>query len=140
MTYCTAQNLSDRFGTDEMVQLTDRARVGVVDTVAIDRAIADASGTIDGYLAARYTLPVAVALPVLERVCADIARYFLHGDRMTDLVKTRYDDAIAFLKAVSRGEVDLGLSAGGEPAPAASSTIEIESGDRVFGRGGGGFI
>ena len=57
---------------------------------------------------------------VLVRLACDIARYHLYDDRATEQVAKRYNDAIKFLALVSKGDVQLGVSAD-EGAPAASA-------------------
>lgn len=110
MTYATQQNLIDRFGEHELIQLTDREGLGEINTTVVDRALGDADAVINGYLAARYTLPLAAPVPtVLERLACDIARYFLHDDRATEQVEKNYKDAVTLLRDVSKGTAILGV-------------------------------
>jgi len=129
MTYCTQANFTDRFGEQELIQLTDRAipPAGVVDTDVLDASLADADAEIDGYLAGRYSLPLASPPDVLIRLAADIARYRLYDNRATEEVRTRYADAIRFLERVSEGKVLLSA----EPQPAAGAP-EYSTPGRVF--------
>ena len=43
---------------DDLIQLTDNADLGVVDSDAVDRVIAQQDELIDGYLRSRYDLPL----------------------------------------------------------------------------------
>lgn len=133
--YVTQQELIDRFGEDELIQLTDRATppAGVIDGQVLNSAIADASGLIEDYVGGRYQLPLAVVPRSLVRIAGDLARYFLYGDAAPEQVRTRYDDALKFLTAVSRGDVQLGLSAGGGEAQGDNSA-QIQSSGRTFDR------
>ncbi len=134
MTYATQQNLIDRFGEDELIQLTDRASRGDIDATVISRALGDADATINGYLAARYTLPLEAPLPeILERLACDIARYALFDDQVTEIVEKRYKDAIALLRDVSAGRAELGLS-DTDNKPASKSTAQIYSTTPVWRR------
>lgn len=134
MTYATQQNLIDRFGEDELIQLTDRASTGDIDATVISRALGDADATINGYLAARYTLPLEAPLPeILERLACDIARYALFDDQVTEIVEKRYKDAIALLRDVSAGRAELGLS-DTDNKPASKSTAQIYSTTPVWRR------
>jgi phage gp36-like protein len=133
MSYATVQDLVDRFGEREIVELTDRKLAQVIDETIAQRALDDASAEIDGYLASRCTLPLAHVPSVLVRICADMARYNLSGDNATEVISQRYKDAVAFLTRVSNGQVSLGLSAGGEP-PSGGDAVQMESGGRVFDR------
>lgn len=105
MTYAVQADLVDRFGSAELAQLTDRTSGVTIDVAVLGRALADADAEIDGYLAARYTLPLASVPPVLVRIAADLARYRLHGDGGVEVVRKHYDDAVRDLKAISSGAI-----------------------------------
>ena len=143
MSYCTLQDLIGRGYERELIELTDRSTppAGVVDTALVDRAITDADALIDSYLQTRYTLPLAVVPATLERVACDLVRYFLHADAdaVTETVRAGRDQAVSFLRTISRGEADIGPTAGGE-RPQGSGGAQIESGGRLFGRDSGGLI
>lgn len=139
MSYCTEQNLIDRFGEQEIVHLSDRHGAGVIDSDIVTRAVGDAAGEIDGYLSARYTVPLSPVPVVLTRIACDIARWFLYEDQATDQVRDRYDRAIAFLKGVAKGEIGLGVDESGDE-PSAGDGAEMQTGGHVFGRDDTGFI
>lgn len=132
MTYATKQDLIDRYGLEELTQLTDRLFNGQPNNTIIDLAIADASAEIDGYLAGRYTLPLTTVPSALSRIASDIARYYLYDDRMTEQVAKRYDTAIQFLKAVGKGELDLGVAGPGSQVVPASDGPQYAAPSRVF--------
>lgn len=134
MTYATQQHMIDRFGEQELIELTDRATLGAIDAVVLGRALDDADGEINGYLATRHTLPLAPVPLVLTRVACDITRYFLYEDRATEAVRTRYQDAIKFLRGVSDGSITLGVDATNN-APVEPGGPQFSSGGRVFTRG-----
>lgn len=141
MPYATKQQLVDRFGEAELIRLTDKnvpRGNWIVDQV-LDGAIADADSVIDSHLQSRYTLPLGAVPTVLTRFACDLVRYFLYDDGAPDHVKTRYDNAMSFLKAVARGEVNLGLSAAGATAKT-NDVAQVETGATVFGRDDDGFI
>lgn len=115
MTYATQQNMIDRFGQQELIELTDRSALGVIDVTVLGQALADANTEIDSYLASVCTLPLATVPPRLIKIAADIARYELYGTRCTDQVRQRYQDAIAFLKLVVSGAASLGLDTLNQP-------------------------
>lgn len=134
MTYAVQQDLIDRFGNQEILELTDRASLGAIDAAVVDRALADADGEINSYLESRYTLPLAAVTPILVRLAADIARYYLYDDRVTDSVKKRYDDAIAFLVLVAKGSATIGVDAANKESPVIGE-IQVRANDRVFSVG-----
>lgn len=137
MPYATQQDLVDRFGEEELIQLTDRTNIPVsaIDPVVVERAIEDASALIDGYLQKVLALPLAVVPPVLVKSAADIARYYLHGKSADkeSAVTRAYNEAVSFMRDVSKGVVQ--LSAGGEtPAPAGGGSVKASAPGRVFTR------
>lgn len=138
MPYCTKQDLIDRFGEDELIQLTDRANLGVIDDTVLNQAIADADAEINGYLA-NYSLPLTTVPTVLVRGACDIARYFLYDDAATEQVTKRYEAVLKFLGQVAKGVISLGIDASGNK-PTPSDGAVMESGGRVFGRNDNGFL
>lgn len=137
MTYAVKQDLVDRFGEVELIQLTDRANVPptMVDDTVVGRALGDADALIDGYVGKVYELPLAAPPPVLTKVAADIARYYLFGSRADKdgPVLRAYGEAVAWLKDVAKGTVLLDI--GGEvPAPAGGGSIRSSEPARVFTR------
>lgn len=107
MPYATQQDLVDRFGTQELAQLTDPAAGTTINATTVARALADADAEVDTRLASHYTLPLASVPTVLVRVAADLARYFLWDARATEQVRNRYKDAIKLLDQVGSGALSL---------------------------------
>jgi len=139
MSYCTLQDLRDRYGDDELIQLTDRANIGTINESVINRAIADADGEIDGYLGGRFNVPADPITKSLVRVACDISRYYLYDDAATDTVKDRYKNAIAFVKAIGKGDISIGVNADGDAQESESLAI-MQSGGSVFNRNDKSFI
>ena len=135
--YVSEQNLIDRFGESELVQLTDTVNrpASTIDGAKVAAAIRDASALIDSYILARTPLPLQAAAvpPVLTRVAGDIARYYLHGSRADgDHPATmRYRDALSWLKDVAKGTVQL-ESGGPDGDPEPSQGGANHEGRRVF--------
>lgn len=135
MDYATQQDLIDRFGTEELIELTDRADppAGAIDATVVARALADAGDAIDSYIARRYDLPLPSTPGRLTRIACDLARYFLHADDPTEAVETAYKDAIQFLRDVADGRAVLDI-AGAEPAASSAGAPEVSGPGRVFSR------
>lgn len=136
MSYCTAADFQSIFGFQETVELTNLERPDAiaVDAPTLQQALDNASAFIDGYLQNRVTLPITDAPKILVQCCADIARYRLDRNRVREDIRQRYEDWIFWLKDVSKGVVNLGLSSG-DPAvnvTAAPDTVWHESSDLVF--------
>lgn len=131
MSYCTASDLRTRYGAEVDDLIT---RDGVPQESILATAIADADAEIDGYLAARYELPLPMTPALLPRVACDLARYRLWGARASEEVRQRYEDALRVLEGLSRGTVRLGLP-DASTAPAQPSMSAAKSGPApVFDR------
>ncbi|GIX31373.1 MAG: hypothetical protein KatS3mg124_1845 [Porticoccaceae bacterium] len=132
MPYATLEDLHARFGAQEIDAMAARS---ADPAQALDQALADADAEIDGYLAARYRLPLPVVPAALVRIACDIARYRLWSERASEEVRRRYEDARRFLEALARGDVRLMV---GEDEPAAPQAMAAaRTGDApVFTRDG----
>ena len=133
-----------RGGDREAFPPADVARADVC-LARINAAIADTTAVIDGYLARRYSLPLASTPALLVAWARAIVRYRLHGDRIsgegTDPVVRDYRDTLRQLEHVAAGKFSLGIE-----DPTTGSTglgdFVIHGGDKQFGRserGGRGF-
>jgi phage gp36-like protein len=123
MSYANLQDLLDRAGTAEIGQIADRNRDGVPDDEVIEAALTHADNMVNGYVGAKYALPLASTPPILRTWSVSIARYFLHRDGAPDYVAADYKDAIGGLKDVSRGLITLPDASGSEPAPSSGSFL-----------------
>ena len=110
--YCTQADIEEHFGVDELVQLTDRARTGMADSVAIARAIEKAKEEIDIRLSGRYALPFATVPRILAHLSCDIALYHLfsarRGGGVINSVRDQYKNAIHVLENIGKGVNTLG--------------------------------
>jgi phage gp36-like protein len=132
MSYATQADLVARFSEGTIADLSDRENAGAIDGVRVDQALSDASARIDGFLADRYTLPLATVPAALVPICCDMARYLL-ADIPTDQMKDRWDDALAWLGKVAEGKYGLGLDSTSQEIPATGGARSTPS-DRVFTR------
>lgn len=137
--YCSKDDLIKRYGEDELLLLTDDTGTGSIHQEQVTQAINDAGALIDGYLAGRYQLPLANVPTVLNRLAADIARYYLYDNGASDPVQTRYDEAMKFLVSVSKGIAALGVSDSGDK-PQTNDCAEMVSDGHVFSRRDNGFV
>ena len=132
MSYATQQDMVDRFGEVEVINLTDRADppAGVIDADVLARALDDAADEIDAYVGNRHPLPLVSVPRVLVRVACDVTRYRLSDDCgvLTEEVEYRYKDAVRFLRDISAGRVSLGVTA----APVQLDSPKVIAPPRVF--------
>lgn len=141
MAYATGADMIAAFGEAEMIRLSvaDPMTEIAPDLVAIDRALADASAVIDGYLRSRYAVPLAAPAPrEIARACRILARHDLaQGEQKTpseQMIRER-GEVIAWLRDIAKGAVELDVAA----APAAGSGGGATVADRapMFRAGGG---
>jgi phage gp36-like protein len=131
MPYIVQADLETRFGSTELAQLTDHENGSVIDAGVVGLAISDAESEIDGYLAARYQLPLASVPPVLARIAADIARYRLWADQASEAVRKRYEDSVRDLKAISSGSIVIDGASPLAPSTTAQA-VKVSAPNRVF--------
>lgn len=135
MGYCTLEDIQEQIPEEELIALTDDAGNDVIDTSAVDRAIEDADGEIDGYCGRRYSVPLSPVPKIIRKFSVDIAIYNLFSRRegAPEERRTRYKDAVRFLENVAKGIISLGVD-DPDGTPAESNAPRISSGDRVFSR------
>ena len=124
--YATRDDLNAAFGPDMVERLA--ARPGIEDdATTVARALSHAFGVIDGRLSVRFSLPLPVVPDVLRDIACDLAIARLASDAtgLTDDLKRREDQAMTSLKAIAKGEMNLGLPVahqGERPQPIVTST------------------
>lgn len=123
MSYITAADFEKRFGETELADLTASNDFAA--------CAADATNLINGYMAARYTLPLVSVPDMVKAWAADITRYRLWDEHAPEEVRRRYEDALAQLKLLSTGSIALPPGADGA---AAAQPLKFGgySADRVF--------
>ena len=135
MSYATKADMVLRFGAQELIQITDRERIGDIDDSVLDRAIADAEAEINASLQDRYALPLTTVPPLVTRIACQLIRYFLYDNGAPENVSVSATEARAVLKGIAAGTLRLGLdAAGAAPVPATALTIDSTrtDKDRVF--------
>lgn len=105
MAYINTQDMVKAFGTEEMIALTnlDDPNATEINETVLQKAIDDASFSVDGYLAVRYSVPITPTPPVLIRITCDFARGILDQNNPREEVVRRWDMALAYLKDLARG-------------------------------------
>jgi len=109
MAYIAQADLTPRRITaKELVELTDDAATGEVDTTVVTQILDEASGKIDAYVGGKYTLPLSVTEQV-KGLAVDIAAFLLFSRRrrMQPEIEMAYGEAMKFLKDVSAGRATL---------------------------------
>jgi len=134
MSYATKQDMIDRFGEEEILAITDIANppAGVIDDDRLTKALDDADAEINSYIATRITTPVTPVSRQLVNLACAIARYRL-SDPARDRIRTDYEDARTFLRAVGAGSASLGDNATSAEGADVGSPLVCE-GEKLFDR------
>ena len=135
MAYCTAADILERIGAEELVALADLDEDGTADAAAIAAAIADADGHINSYLQVKFAVPVSPVPDVLVKRSTSLAIYFLQLRRnsVTDDMQKEYDRITSWLKDIVAGKAGLGV----DPKPTANAGaggVRYDVQDRIYGR------
>lgn len=136
--YANVQDMVARFGDLEVLQIADRNADGMIDDDVVLVALADATAEIDAYLG-RFKQPFDEIPAILKRLCCDIARYRLvatSGVLITEEIRNRYKiDVLDLLKALAKGEVQLGADSTGEQvATSDNGVVFVNAKNRIFAR------
>ncbi len=133
MAYCTQAELVERFGTNFLIELSDRGDTPAVaiDSDLITRAISDADAMIDGYLKPIYSLPLVSTPNQITDLSLSIAIYKAHGNVVSDKIKEDYKTALMQLKDIGMGRIKLDV-AGVEPEGSGSSEVITNEKDQVM--------
>lgn len=97
--YATRDDMVKRYSLTEVSQLERYLTGGE----SVDAAIADAGSIIDGWIGAKYAVPLQYPPDNIKIFVCDIARYLLWKSKASEEVRRRYDDAMSYLKGVSKG-------------------------------------
>lgn len=127
--FATVEAMKSKFGEKELIELTDN-EAPYQDEINLDKlnaALSEANSEIEGYLAARYALPLQPVPPFLESIACHMTRFHASTGAMSDNdpIKTRYHNAIKTLKEISKGLIALGGTPTGEAAPVKTASNNV---------------
>lgn len=110
--YAQVQDMVARFGEGEMLRLcvADGDLPDAIQPERIERALNDATDTIDSFLRSRYLVPLAPIPDSITRAACSLARYDLSnsGDKTpTEAMKDSRAEVMAWLKKLGDGQASL---------------------------------
>ena len=138
MTFATAQDMLDRYGAEEIAQRafrqddtvdvdllraviagsslsewdSDEQATGTNALARINTCLTDADKIIRGYIRARYgEVPTLTTSTDLTRICAELARFYLHDDPLREDAGTLPQSVKAWLSDLASGAIGLDLPA-----------------------------
>lgn len=115
MRYISAQDLTEVLSERSLFELSnDSSRPGTTNQAILDKACQYAVETVDGYLRARYVLPLTSVPTLVRNICLHLARYWLYSRRpdgkgFPDNVKETHAQALKDLERIQAGKLHLGL-------------------------------
>lgn len=133
--YSALADIKERIPEQVITQLTDDEAIGAVNSARVDAAIARADKEIDAWCGARYQVPFVRVPDVIAELSADMAVYFLYARTQEEIPETRkdsYKNAVGLLKAISKGDVSLGVAE--IPAATTGDAPQVSGPSRVFSR------
>ena len=132
--YLSAQAFVDRLGLDEAIRLTDTIGTGRIEVARLASALADAQAEVDGYLAVKYTTPLATVPALITSIVYDLALARLWRDAAPEGVTQRRDRAQQQLRDLAKGLIALPGAELLTPATQNDTPVLIATGDRLFSR------
>lgn len=111
MSYATPAQMVERFGQEELIQVSNRTGypAAEIDPVTLAAALKDGSDLIDGYLGKRYAIPLKPVPSLAVRWNCDLARWFLQPGAPPEMVKANYERTLEELQAAADGSISLGV-------------------------------
>lgn len=120
MPYCTVTDISNVLTEASVIQMTDDAGAGTIDQDKVDAAISSSDELINGYLRARYVLPLASTPPLLKDISVNLSIYNLYLRRfaasMPDPIVKSNTAQLSLLLQIQKGVISLGIEDVAEPA------------------------
>lgn len=114
--YIRAADLTDVMDEVTLRQLSnDNSRATEANEAVIAKACKYATETVDGYLRARYVLPLEEVPTLVRNICLQLARYWLYSRRpdgkgFPPNVKDTHAQALKDLERIADGKLHLGLT------------------------------
>ncbi len=132
MAYATKADMIDAYGNRLLVDLTDRGDVatGLIDDDTLDQALDHASAEIDGYIAARYVLPLSEVPRFVTDLTCVLAVWRLHTHEPSGKIKTDYEMAQKKLREISNGTLRIPGATGVEPAGTGAGAARVTDRER----------
>ncbi|MDD3236812.1 MAG: DUF1320 domain-containing protein [Candidatus Gastranaerophilales bacterium] len=112
--YCSISEIENIIPEDELINLTvdDPSNESVVNVQRFNDVSVYADELINGYLRARYTLPLKCVPALISKLAADIVAYRLHLRRPQDIpehISENHKLAIRTLQELQKGNIILDL-------------------------------
>lgn len=115
MPYASLEDLVERAGMTEILQIADRDGDGAADPDVIDAALVHADNIVNGHVGVKYQTPLTAGHDLARTWAVSIARYYLHRYERPEYVIQDHDNALAALARVGSGKMAIPGAAGAAP-------------------------
>lgn len=111
--YCTLDDIIADIGYDDLQQITDDHKTGVVDEGIVQRKIEEVDNYINSYIREHYSLPITSpgGLSVLKKIAVSLVVCELYQRRLgldyPETLSRRKQDAVADLGKIQKGIINL---------------------------------
>jgi phage gp36-like protein len=129
--------MTARFGATQMIRLSNQEdrTADTVDEDKVNRALADATSTIDDYVRGRYLVPIATPPDSIVRAACILARYDLAQGEATDpseeMSKGR-KEIITWLENIAKELINLAIPVALPLGPAVGSGPRVSDRSAIF--------
>ena len=106
MTYCTNQEVVDEFDANEIAQVCSDG-TDVLNAARLQKSREAAYNLINSHIGTKYTLPLAVVVPILKKCEANLVRHDLYDDNPTQVIVDRFNYWTNWLIDLTRGKITL---------------------------------
>ena len=134
MSYITFDDITDRIPLGRLEKLCKAT--GSELTENVNKIIAQAESTVNGYAAAKFSLPLPVS-PLPERWALAIAEYELYklgaGGAVQEKIRQAYDDTMKELRDLAAGKLSLPVGDDGTaPEQKVGAAVKVLSNPQVM--------
>ena len=142
MALITKNDLSLKYGEQELINRTDNDNIGAVDDDILAEHIKNAESIINGYLKGRYAVPLSSdnAPQMVKGIACTLTRKnYYDKDGAPDHVESDYKGAIKLLQDISSGKIVLDVKQNvASTNPSGSVKARAAKGDKQFTTAGFG--
>jgi phage gp36-like protein len=107
-TYISQSDLDEYIEERTLIQLTDDNNSGSVNSAIVDECIVGAEAEVEGYLAARYAVPITGTVPGnIAEACVVLAcrRLYVRRGRLPEAFQVVVEDTMKLLMAIAKGDL-----------------------------------
>lgn len=140
MTYCTLEEIKSLIPERQLVRLTvdEPLEDSAIDEEIFKQCAEFSDSLIDGYVRAKYSLPLKYVPEFLVQIAKDITAYRLYLRRPQEIpehIKENYKTALDLLKSIKKGDILLESPSempDDAQIPKPAPTFMVKSSPRIF--------